>query len=112
MWQAVWLLSSVECLWSGYDELYVGSILTAGGLFSLALAFPDLGKGSLMARIGERDSANIYLWHMLLRNFAALAFLMAGVYETMACQLLMPFLVGAASTALAELMYRRKKKGV
>lgn len=106
------LLSSVECLWSGYDELYVGSILTAGGLFSLALAFPDLGKGSLMARIGERDSANIYLWHMLLRNFAALAFLMAGVYETMACQLLMPFLVGAASTALAELMYRRKKKGV
>ena len=49
---------------------------------------------------------------MLLRNFAALAFLMAGVYETMACQLLMPFLVGAASTALAELMYRRKKKGV
>lgn len=112
MWQAVWLLSSVECLWSGYDELYVGSILTAGGLFSLALAFADLGKGSLLARIGERDSANIYLWHMLLRNFAALAFLMAGVYETMACQLLMPFLVGAASTALAELMYRRKKKGV
>ena len=106
------LLSSVECLWSGYDELYVGSILTAGGLFSLALAFVDLGKGSLLARIGERDSANIYLWHMLLRNFAALAFLMAGVYETMACQLLMPFLVGAASTALAELMYRRKKKGV
>ena len=77
-----------------------------------ALAFADLGKGSLLARIGERDSANIYLWHMLLRNFAALAFLMAGVYETMACQLLMPFLVGAASTALAELMYRRKKKGV
>ena len=106
------LLSSVECLWSGYDELYVGSILTAGGLFSLALAFADLGKGSLLARIGDRDSANIYLWHMLLRNFAALAFLMAGVYETMACQLLMPFLVGAASTALAELMYRRKKKGV
>lgn len=106
------LFSSVECLWSGYDELYVGSILTAGGLFSLALAFADLGKGSLLARIGERDSANIYLWHMLLRNFAALAFLMAGVYETMACQLLMPFLVGAASTALAELMYRRKKKGV
>lgn len=106
------LLSSVECLWSGYDELYVGSILTAGGLFSLALAFADLGKGSLLTRIGERDSANIYLWHMLLRNFAALAFLMAGVYETMACQLLMPFLVGAASTALAELMYRRKKKGV
>ena len=106
------LLSSVECLWSGYDELYVGSILTAGGMFSLALAFADLGKGSLLARIGERDSANIYLWHMLLRNFAALAFLMAGVYETMACQLLMPFLVGAASTALAELMYRRKKKGV
>lgn len=106
------LLSSVECLWSGYDELYVGSILTAGGLFSLALAFADLGKGSLLARIGERDSGNIYLWHMLLRNFAALAFLMAGVYETMACQLLMPFLVGAASTALAELMYRRKKKGV
>lgn len=106
------LLSSVECLWSGYDELYVGSILTAGGLFSLALAFADLGKGSLLARIGERGSANIYLWHMLLRNFAALAFLMAGVYETMACQLLMPFLVGAASTALAELMYRRKKKGV
>ena len=65
-----------------------------------------------LARIGERDSAQIYLWHMLLRNFAALAFLMAGVYETMACQLLMPFLVGAASTALAELMYRRKKKGV
>ena len=106
------LLSSVECLWSGYDEQYVGSILTAGGLFSLALAFAGLGKGSLLARIGERDSANIYLWHMLLRNFAALAFLMAGVYETMACQLLMPFLVGAASTALAELMYRRKKKGV
>ena len=106
------LLSSVECLWSGYDELYVGSILTAGGLFSLALAFADLGKGSLLARIGERDSANIYLWHMLLRNFAALAFLMAVVYETMACQLLMPFLGGAASTALAELMYRRKKKGV
>ena len=106
------ILSSVECLWSGYDELYVGSILTAEGLFRLALAFPDLGKGSLLARIGEKDSANIYLWHMLLRNFAALAFLMAGVYETMACQLLMPFLVGAASTALAELMYRRKKKGV
>lgn len=106
------LLSSVECLWSGYDELYVGSILTAEGLFRLALAFPDLGKGSLLARIGERDSANIYLWHMLLRNFAALAFLMAGVYETMACQLLMPFLVGAASTALAELMHRIKKKGV
>ncbi|MGN8799406.1 acyltransferase [Candidatus Merdisoma sp. HCP28S3_D10] len=106
------LLSSVECLWSGYDELYVGSILTAEGLFRLALAFPDLGKGSLLARIGERDSANIYLWHMLLRNFAALAFLMAGFYETMACQLLMPFLVGAASTALAELMHRIKKKGV
>lgn len=106
------LLSSVECLWSGYDELYVGSILTAEGLFRLALAFPDLGKGFLLARIGERDSANIYLWHMLLRNFAALAFLMAGFYETMACQLLMPFLVGAASTALAELMHRIKKKGV
>ena len=106
------ILSSVECLWSGYDELYVGSILTAEGLFRLALAFPDLGKGSLLARIGERDSANIYLWHMLLRNFAALAFLMAGFYETMACQLLMPFLVGAASTALAELMHRIKKKGV
>ena len=106
------ILSSVECLWSGYDELYVGSILTAEGLFRLALAFPDLGKGSLLARIGERDSANIYLWHMLLRNFAALACLMAGFYETMVCQLLMPFLVGAASTALAELMYRIKKKGV
>ena len=106
------ILSSVECLWSGYDELYVGSILTAGGMFALALAHPAFGKGSALARIGERDSAQIYLWHMLLRNFAALAFLMAGVYETMACQLLMPFLVGAASTALAELMYRRKKKGV
>lgn len=106
------ILSSVECLWSGYDELYVGSILTAEGLFRLALAFPDLGKGSLLARIGERDSANIYLWHMLLRNFAALACLLAGFYETMACQLLMPFLVGAASTALAELMHRIKKKGV
>ena len=106
------ILSLVECLWSGYDELYVGSILTAEGLFRLALAFPDLGKGSLLARIGERDSANIYLWHMLLRNFAALACLMAGFYETMVCQLLMPFLVGAASTALAELMHRIKKKGV
>ncbi len=98
------VLSAVECLWSGYDELYVGSILTAGGLFSLALAFPSLGKGSLLARIGERDSANIYLWHMLLRNFAALAFMMVGFYETTICQTLMPFLVGAASVVLAEVI--------
>lgn len=98
------VLSAVECLWSGYDELYVGSILTAGGMFALALAHPAFGKGSALARIGERDSAQIYLWHMLLRNFAALAFMMVRFYETTICQTLMPFLVGAASIVLAEVI--------
>ena len=73
-------------------------------MFALALAHPAFGKGSALARIGEQDSAQIYLWHMLLRNFAALAFMMVGFYETTICQALMPFLVGAASVLLAEVI--------
>lgn len=106
-------LSAAECLLTGYDELYLGSILMAGGMFAFALAHPAFGQGSVLARIGERDSAQIYLWHMLLRNFAALAFMVMGFYETTICQTLTPFLVGAASVALAEVInVFSTKKGV
>lgn len=106
------LLTVMECRMTDYRELYLGSILTAGGLFALALTSPDFGKGAVLTRIGERDSAQMYLWHLLLRKMAAVIFRTVGLYGTTACQMLTPFLVGVASVALAELINVFTKKEV
>ena len=106
------LLTVMECRMTDYRELYLGSLLTAGGLFALALTSPDFGKGAVLTRIGERDSAQMYLWHLLLRKMAAVIFRTVGLYGTTACQMLTPFLVGVASVALAELINVFTKKEV
>ena len=106
------LLTVMECRMTDYRELYLGSLLTAGGLFALALTSPDFGKGAVLTRIGEWDSAQMYLWHLLLRKMAAVIFRTVGLYGTTACQMLTPFLVGVASVALAELINVFTKKEV
>ena len=59
-------LSMGEMLASGGAELYLGTIVAVGSLFLFALQKPALGRGSLLAHIGEKDSQHIYLWQVIV----------------------------------------------
>jgi hypothetical protein len=103
-------LSMVEMLVSGGAELYLGSILMAGGIFAWAIKHPDFGKGSLAARIGERDSLHIYLWQMILYDITAVAAYRGGFREYPLYQWLMPLWVCLLSWAAAELIENFKRR--
>ncbi len=62
------ILAAAEQGLTGYEELHLGNILMAGGIFRLALARPELGQGSRLTRLGEVLSGSIYLWHLLVRD--------------------------------------------
>lgn len=106
-------LSMGEMLLSGGGELYLGSILMAGGMFSLALRRPDFGKGSFLAHVGEKAALHIYLWQMLVFDVMEKLAYTSGVHEHMVYQWMMPLGVGAVSWLLAEALifgstFRRK----
>lgn len=98
------LLSLAEMVLSGGTELYLGSILMSGGLFTLALLHPEWGRGSILARVGERDYQHIYLWHLLVYDILQLLASAAGVREHIVYLWLMPVLVCLLSLALAEVL--------
>lgn len=105
-------LSMGEMLLSGGGELYLGSILIAGGMFSLALWRPDFGKGSLLAHIGEKTALHIYLWQMIVFDLMEKLAYIGGVHEHMVYQWVMPLGVGLISWLLAEaLVFRSTYKG-
>lgn len=102
-------LSMGEMLLSGGGELYLGSVLMTGGIFSLALQKPSFGKGSLLAHVGEKTALHIYLWQMIVFDVVEKLGYMCEVHEHMVYQWMMPLGVGAASWLLAEALLGMKK---
>lgn len=102
-------LSVAEWFFLGEAELYLGSVLAAGAIFSMALSRPDFGRGSLLARIGERDSQHIYLWHVLVYRVLVRLAHSVGFNEYKLYQWLLPLGVCLASWMLAEILERRKR---
>lgn len=103
-------LELLEWRVTGYEEFYFGSILMSAGLFLWALERPELGAGGLLSGIGERDSDQIYLWHMLIKNVTMIVVLRTGIYESAPiCGWLMPVWTAVLSLGLAELLYKFKE---
>lgn len=102
-------LSMGEMLLSGGGELYLGSILMTGGIFSLALWKPDFGKGSLLAHVGEKAALHIYLWQMIVFDVMEELAYIGGIHEHMVYQWVMPLGVGVISWLLAEALIFGKK---
>lgn len=102
-------LSVAEKFLLGNAEIYLGSVLAAGAIFSMAIAIPDFGRGSLMAETGERDSQNIYLWHIIVYRVSAELACRAGLSGHKLYQWLLPLWVCLASWMLAEILERRKE---
>ncbi len=102
-------LSVAEWFFLGEAELYLGSVLAAGAIFFMALSRPDFGRGSLLARIGERDSQHIYLWHVLVYRVLVRLAHSVGFNEYKLYQWLLPLGVCLASWMLAEILERRKR---
>ena len=101
------VLELLEWRVTGYEEFYFGSILMSAGLFLWAQMQPELGAGGVLSRIGERDSDQIYLWHMLIKNVTMIVVLRTGLYDSAPiCGWLMPVWTAAASLVLAEVLYR------
>lgn len=61
----MWLLS-VACSDTGVREMYIFTLPAVLSLFYWALRHPRFGEGSLMATIGRRHSAYIYIIHILV----------------------------------------------
>ncbi len=95
-------LSMGEMLLSGGADLYLGSILMAGGMFLLALGRPEFGKGSLLAHVGEKAALHIYLWQMMVFDVVEKLAYIRGIHEHMVYQWVMPLAVGMISWILAE----------
>ena len=95
-------LSMGEMLLSGGADLYLGSILMAGGTFLLALGRPEFGKGSLLAHVGEKAALHIYLWQMMVFDVVEKLAYIRGIHEHMVYQWVMPLAVGMISWILAE----------
>ncbi len=70
------ILAAAEQGLTGYEELHLGNILMAGGIFRLALARPELGQDSRLTRFGEVLSGSIYLWHLLVRDAVKLIWIL------------------------------------
>lgn len=98
------LLSMGEILLSGGVELYFGSILMVAGLFVQVLTHPTLGKGSLLAHIGDKVSLHIYLWQMILYDVTQEAAYAMGIRDYSVYQWLMPLWIVLSSWLLAELL--------
>lgn len=98
------LMSMAEMLISGGAELYAGSVLMSFGMFALALGYPEFGKGGFLARVGEQDSGNIYLWQIIVYNSTTLLAYYAGIRGHKLYQWLMPLWVCLVSLMLAELL--------
>lgn len=98
------VLSMAEMLASGGRDLYVGSILMTAGIFLFAIWNPHLGRGSVLAAIGERDSLHIYLWQMLLFDLMAAGARTCGLAGHMVYQWVRPLLACLLSLLLAELI--------
>lgn len=96
--------SMAEMLLSGGAELYLGSVLMAGGIFVLALTHPQAGAEGFISHVGEKVSLHIYLWQMLVLDVTEGAALFLGIRETAAYAWLMPFFVCAASWMLGEVL--------
>ena len=73
------LLAAAEQGLTGYQELHLGNILMAGGIFRLALVRPELGRGSRLSRLGEVLSGSMYLWHLLVRDGIKLIWTQLGL---------------------------------
>lgn len=95
-------LSMGEMLLSGGADLYLGSVLMAGGMFLLALGRPEFGKGSLLAYVGEKAALHIYLWQMMVFDVVEKLAYIRGIHEHMVYQWVMPLAVAVISWILAE----------
>lgn len=102
-------LSMGEMWLSGGAELYVGSLLMTVGAFSLTLWKPSLGKGSLLAHIGEKAALHIYLWQMIVFDIMEKLADMCEIHEHIVYQWMMPLGVGVLSWLLAEALLGIKK---
>ncbi len=102
-------LSMGEMLLSGGAELYVGSILMTAGIFAVAVQNPAWGKGSLLARSGEKDAQHIYLWQVMVYSLTSSLAHSLGVSGHKLYEWLMPLAVCLASWTLAEILERSKR---
>ena len=69
---------------AGYDYamgVYFGSFLCAVLFFLTALQYKPLGQGSVMSKIGERYSGNIYYFHIIVATVLAQGFSLLGLRE-------------------------------
>ena len=101
-------LTAAETLLFGKAELYLGSVLLSAGLFMAAIENPGIGRGSLPAHIGEKDSRHIYLWHVIVYQFTSSLADGLGIRSYKLYQWLVPLWVCLASWMLAEILERRK----
>lgn len=73
-------------------------------MFALALAYADkVAPGNVLARVGERDSANIYYFHVLVGGIIGLFYSNDNVQA---------LLVAVGSLLLSEVLVRLKAKVV
>ena len=99
-------LSMGEMLASGGAELYLGTIVAVGSLFLFALQKPALGRGSLLAHIGEKDSQHIYLWQVIVYYIISFLAEKTGMSGHALYSWLVPLAVCMASWLLAELLVK------
>lgn len=73
-------------------------------MFALALAYADkVAPGNVLARVGDRDSANIYYSHVLVGGILSLFYSNDNVQA---------LLVAAGTLLLSEVLVRLKVKVV
>ncbi len=95
----MWLLS-VVCSDEGVREMYLFTLPTILPLFYWALRHPRFGEGSLLATIGRKHSAYIYILHILVGIWLS-DFIEKD--DSMLTEFAYPFLVFAVSLSMAWL---------
>jgi peptidoglycan/LPS O-acetylase OafA/YrhL len=63
------------------EEMYFGCVVSAFCLFMLSVKFPDRYVCQTLAVIGERYSADLYIYHVLILSVLNAAASLAGIYS-------------------------------
>ncbi len=105
-------LSMGEMMISGGAELYLGTILVTGSLFAFALQNPSVGRGSLLAHIGEKDSQHIYLWQVIINSLISFLADFLGISTYIWYAWMMPLAVCAVSWMVAEVLVKISERSI
>lgn len=99
------ICSLVEYRYFGKQELMLGSVIMAVGIFLFAMLKPDAGIPGRMAEIGQKYAFFIYLFHLCVADILKDIFQLTGLQKNAICLWMKPIMVCILVTAAAAIYF-------